>query len=250
VNFKYRWDAVPWDESVAQMCWRECHGHEMRDRPWMKALSWLAGRGADFSQVKLNFHRWRKPVSMQESQIRTFSRLIWHLSDENGWNSGSKVAVGYLAKVVRQLAYWGAQIPEDLDPDFQGDILWGVNGRRPPDATTYCHGQLDVALVHAAVRAGKSTSRKQVMAVLCSFKKACPELLGSLRCHILQFLYPNLGRGRLAYHQLQTSEGGVTSRTGQVAGQVVDKTSLPPRGYVCGRCRQAGHWRQFCPRAM
>merc|ERR1712032_1282266 len=26
VNHKYRWDVIPWDETVAQMCWRECHG--------------------------------------------------------------------------------------------------------------------------------------------------------------------------------------------------------------------------------
>merc|ERR1712039_118900 len=74
-----------------------------------------------------------------------------------------------------------------------------------------------------------------------------PELTGSLRCLILRFLYPNLGRGRLAYHELQTSEGGVTSRTGHVA-RAMCKDSEPPRGYVCGSCRQAGHWRQFCPR--
>jgi len=91
INHKYRWDVVPWDETVAQMCWRECHGNQIRDRPWMKLLVWLASQGADFSQVKLNFHRWRKPFSMQESQIRTFNRLIWHLSDENGWQSTSRV---------------------------------------------------------------------------------------------------------------------------------------------------------------
>jgi len=84
VNHKYQWDVIPWDETVAHMCWRECHGNAWRDRPWMKALAWLASEGAVFSQVKLNFHRRRKPWSMQESQIRTFNRLVWHLSDEMG----------------------------------------------------------------------------------------------------------------------------------------------------------------------
>merc|ERR1711920_17978 len=90
VNHKYRWDVIPWDETVAQMCWRECHGNESHDRPWMKMLAWLARHGADFSQVKLNFHRWRKPVYLQESQIRPFHRLVWHLSDENGWTDDSE----------------------------------------------------------------------------------------------------------------------------------------------------------------
>merc|ERR1719210_1693077 len=103
----------------------------------MKALSWLAGRGADFSQVKLNFHRWRKPFSMQESQVRTFDRLTWHLSDENGWGSSSALSARYLSTVVCKLARWGAHIPEDLDPNFVGEIEWGVNGRRPAGATNH-----------------------------------------------------------------------------------------------------------------
>jgi len=216
----------------------------------LKALTWLAGQGADFSQVKLNFHRWQKPHFMQESQIRSFSRLVWHLSDENGWKTNSRCGVEYLARVVRQLSCWGAHVPEDLDPDFTGGIIWGVNGRRPADAGSYCHGSLDVDLVHTAVRIGKSTSRKHIVAVLCALLRVHPELPGSLRCKILQCLYPNLGRGRLAYHKLQTSEGGVTSQTGQVTRGMTGSTSAPPRGYVCGRCRQAGHWRQFCPRGL
>jgi hypothetical protein len=248
VNHKYRWDVIPWDETVTQMCWRECHGNERRDRPWMKALAWLAGQGADFSQVKLNFHRWRKPWSMQESQIRTFDRLIWHLSDENGWRTESRSAAKYLARVVKQLVFWGVHIPEDLDPDFDGEIEWGVNGRRPAHATSFCYGNLDLDLVLAAVRAGRSTPREQLMTALCTISKVCPGLHGSVKCHILQFLYPQLGRGRLAYATLQKSEGGRVS--GPENERVVcSEDSTPPRGYVCGRCRQAGHWRKFCPRA-
>merc|ERR1712070_1079031 len=126
----------------------------------MGALAWLAGQGADFSQVKLNFHRWQKPHCMQESQIRSFSRLIWHLSDENGWKTNSKHETEYLCTVVRQLSSWGAHVPQDLDPDFTGEIAWGVNGRRPADARSYCHGSLDVDLVHRAVRAG---NREHIM---------------------------------------------------------------------------------------
>lgn len=247
VNHKYRWDAVPWDETVAQMCWRECHGDEVRDRPWMKDLAWLARQGADFSQVKLNFHRWRKPFSMQESQIRTFNRLIWHLSDENGWSCESRARAAYLGSVVRQLAHWGVHVPQDLDPDYNGDVEWGVNGKRPADANSFCYGRLDVELVHAAVREGKATNREHITAALLALSKAHPELQGSLRCLILRFLYPSLGQGRLEYAALQKSEGG------RVKGPdnervVCTEDSAPPRGYVCGRCRQAGHWRQFCPR--
>jgi hypothetical protein len=219
----------------------------------MKVLAWLAGQGADFSQVKLNFHRWKKPWSMQESQIRTFNRLVWHLSDENGWRTESRSAAEYLGKVVKRLAYWGVHIPEDLDPDFDGEIEWGVNGRcsaRTGLGTwkeTCCYGNLDLDLVFAAVRAGRSTPRKHLMTALCAISKACPGLHGSNKCCILQFLYPQLGRGRLAYAALQKSEGG---RVNGPENQRVphSKTSEPPRGYVCGRCRQAGHWREFCPR--
>jgi len=247
INHNYRWDVIPWDETVAQMCWRECHGDERRDRPWMRALAWLAARGADFSRVKLNFHRWWKPFFLQESQIRTYNRLVWHLSDENGWTAKTKSAAAYLARVVRRLANWGAHIPEDLDPDFEGEIAWGVNGRRPPNATSFCHGSLDCGLVQAAVRDGKLTNRAHIMAVLCCLWKEHPEVKAPLRCHILRFLYPHLGRGRLAYAALQVSEGG---RIKGPENERVECTydSPPPRGYVCGRCRQAGHWRKFCPR--
>jgi len=247
INHKYRWDVVPWDETVAQMCWRECHGDKVLDRPWMRALAWLARHGADLSSLKLNFHRWRKPFSMQESQIRTFNRLIWHLSDENGWRSDSQARADYLAGVVRQLAHWGAHVPEDLDPDYEGNIEWGVNGRRPANADSFCYGGLDVALVHAAVREGKATNREHIMAALCAFSAAHPEMGGALRRHILRFLYPSLGQGRLAYAALQTSEGGRV-RGPENERVACTEDSAPPRGYVCGRCRQAGHWRKFCPR--
>merc|ERR1712117_128512 len=117
---------------------------------------------------------------MQESQIRTFNRLIWHLSDENGWVSEPHVCAEYLAGVVRQLAHWGAHVPQDLDPDYAGDIEWGVNGRRPVNASSFCHGRLDVALVHAAVRDGKATNRGHITAALCAFSKAHPEVGGAL----------------------------------------------------------------------
>jgi len=82
----------------------------------MMALEWLATEGADFSQVKLNFHRWRKPFDMQESKNHTFDRLIWHLSDENGWNTQIRAAAQYVGKVIRHLVHLGAHIPEDLCP--------------------------------------------------------------------------------------------------------------------------------------
>merc|ERR1712217_816057 len=113
------------------MCWRECRGDPLHDRSWMNILAWLARHGADFSQVKLNFHRWRKPIGAQESQIRSFTRLIWHLSDENGWTDESNDSREHLVRAIRQLVYWGAHIPEDLDPNFKGEIGWGVNRKRP-----------------------------------------------------------------------------------------------------------------------
>lgn len=247
INYKYRWDVIPWDETVAQMCWRECHGCALRDRSWMHALVWLSERGADFSQVKLNFHRWRKSYAMQESQIRTFDRLVWHLSDENGWKTTSQSATSFLHQVVRRLARWGCHVPEDLDPDFQGNIEWGVNGKRPINATTYCHGALDVGLVHSAVREGKSRNVEQVLTALLTFKWVCPAMHSSTKCLILSFIYPGLGQGRLSYAALHESEGG---RVGMHKNMECSKTSAPPRGYVCGRCRQAGHWRQFCPRGQ
>jgi len=217
------------------------------DRPWMKALAWLAGQGADFSLVKLNFHRWRKPFAVQESQIRTFDRLTWHLSDENGWRSDSKVAAEYLRKTVCRMVRWGVHVPEDLNPDHAGDIEWGVNGRRPAGATSHCYGKLDVELVHEAVLAGKATFREQVTASLCSFAHVCPRLHGSSKFLILSFLHPSIERGRLSYAALQRSEGG---RVKGPENERVECTedSEPPRGYVCGRCRRAGHWRKFCPR--
>jgi len=245
INYKYRWDVIPWDESVAQMCWRECHGSEVRDRAWMQSLAWLSARGADFSQVKLNFHRWRKSHAMQESQIRTFDRLVWHLSDENNWKTTSESATRYLEQVVRRLVRWGCHVPEDLDPDFQGNIEWGVNGRRPANATTYCHGALDVGLVQVVVRQGKSRSLEQVVAALLALKRACPQMHSSTKCLLLSFIYPGLGRGRLSYAALQSSEGGRVGRNMECS-----QAAAPPRGYVCGRCRQAGHWRQFCPRGQ
>lgn len=249
VNHKYRWDAIPWDETVAQMCWRECHGDEKRDKPWMDALRWLASVGADFSQVKLNFHRWRKPHSMQESQVRTFNRLIWHLSDENGWTSQSSTAASYLARSTRELAFLGAHIPEDLDPSYVGPIEWGVNGKRPAEATSYCYGNLDVELVREAIHAGRLSPREKLISALCALKKACPMLHGSTKCYITSFLFPGLGHGPLSYAALQKSEGGRVKGGGeQQAG--CSERSEPPRGYVCGRCRRAGHWRKFCPRAQ
>eukprot|EP00419_Tripos_fusus_P021804 CAMPEP_0172712734 /NCGR_PEP_ID=MMETSP1074-20121228/61268_1 /TAXON_ID=2916 /ORGANISM="Ceratium fusus, Strain PA161109" /LENGTH=693 /DNA_ID=CAMNT_0013536707 /DNA_START=65 /DNA_END=2144 /DNA_ORIENTATION=- len=226
VNHKYRWDVIPWDETAAQMCWRQCHGNELHDRLWMRMLAWLACQGADFSQVKLNFHRWRKPSSMQESQIRTFDRLIWHLSDENGWRTDSQLAAKYLSEVVRKLTRWGVHIPEDLDPNFHGAIEWGVNGRRPANACSYCYGSLDVALVHFAVQVGRTTSQENLMAFLCSMKNTCPQLHSSTKCLILSFLYPNLGRGRLSYAALQRSEGGMVK--GEDEPVNVTEDSVPP----------------------
>jgi len=212
----------------------------------MKTLPWLSSHGADFSQVKLNFHRWRKPFTMQESQLRTFNRLVWHLSDENGWRSNTRGESEYLTGVVRRLVHWGAHVPEDLDPDFEGDAEWGVNLRAPPGAASMCYGSLDVALVHGAVREGKATNREHIMAVLCALSRAHPEVTSSLRRQVLRCLYPSLGQGRLAYAALQTSEGGRIKDRAQ--RDVPTEGSVPPRGYVCGRCRQAGHWREFCPR--
>lgn len=246
VNHRYHWDVVPWKETVAQMCWRECHGDESRDRPWLRALAWLATQGADFGQVKLNFHRWHKPIRMQESQLRTFDKLIWHLSDENGWVSGSPSAAAYLSQVVRRLVHWGAQVPEDLDPDFHGDEYWGVNGRRPSTAVTFCHGKLDLHLVHAAVCAGKALGREQISTFLCCMSRACPEIRSSMKFLVLSFLYPNLGQGRLSYSALHRSEGGHERGRDEA---LCSDSAPPPRGYVCGRCRQAGHWRKNCPRA-
>uniref|UniRef100_A0A7S4UQE8 CCHC-type domain-containing protein n=1 Tax=Alexandrium monilatum TaxID=311494 RepID=A0A7S4UQE8_9DINO len=249
INHAYRWDVIPWCETVAQVCWRECHGDEVRDRSWMKALSWLAIQGADFSHVKLNFHRWRKPSAMQESQIRTFNRLIWHLSDENGWRSNSRAATDYLRRTVRRLVAWGAHVPEDLDPDFQGKVEWGVNGRRPEGVASHCYGKLNVELVHSAVRSGKSNCRAVVLSVLCSLTRTQPAMHSGLRRHILCFLYPHLGRGRMSYAALQKSEGGRVRDPENVRVEC-SETSEPPRGYVCGRCRRAGHWRKFCPRGQ
>lgn len=213
----------------------------------MNMLGFLACQGADFSQVKLNFHRWRKPVSMQESQIRTFDRLIWHLSDENNWRTDSDFAAQYLTRVVCKMARWGVHLPEDLDPNFTGEVEWGVNGKRPADANSYCYGRLDVELVHAAVREGRSTGQQRLTTALCCLSRAIPGMHGHTKCLILSFLYPGLGRGRLSYAALQRSEGGrVVSVTDEPVN--VTEDSVPPRGYVCGRCRQAGHYRQFCPR--
>jgi hypothetical protein len=247
INHKYRWDVIPWDENVAQMCWRDCHGDELRDRPRLNALAWLAAHGADFSQVKLNFHRWRKPFGLQESQIRTFDRLVWHLSDENGFKTNSQSASRYLENTVRQLVRWGCNVPEDLSPDFKGEIEWGVNGKRPSDAISYCYGNLDVEKVHAAVRVGKATTSEQLMAALCVLKRVCSPMHSSTKCRILSFLHPGLGRGLLSYSALQQSEGGRVKNPDNERVEC-SETSAPPRGYVCGRCRQAGHWRKFCPR--
>lgn len=144
---------------------------------------------------------------------------------------------------MRKLAHWGAHVPQDLDPDYHGVVEWGVNGRRPTNADSSCYGSLDVALVHAAVRDGKATNREHITAALCAFSRVHPEVSGVLRRHILRFLYPSLGQGRLAYAALQTSEDGRVNVT-------CTEDSVPPRGYVCGRCRQAGHWRKFCPRGQ
>merc|ERR1712039_545579 len=196
-----------------------------------------------------NFHRWRKPFGMQESKNHTFDRLIWHLSDENGWNTHTASTTKYVGKVIRCLAHWGAHIPEDLDPDFDGEIEWGVNGREASYAANHCYGNLDLALAHAAVSAGRSLPRRQLVTALCSLSRSCPGLHSSLKFRILQFLYPQLGRGRLVYATLQRSEGGrIRIRGVDYENVVCSETSVPPRGYVCGRCREAGHWRQFCPK--
>lgn len=137
----------------------------------------------------------------------------------------------------------GAHIPEDLDPDFEGEVEWGVNGREPTYARNHCCGNFDLALAHAAVSAGRSLPHKKLVTALCPFEKLpratylaevpYPSVSASTaRAWAARLRGPAEERGRPRPHQ------GRRSRKHGLRGDVGPSSGLclwsVPRGWTLG----------------